>query len=125
MLYDVSTPQEYLDNLEDDWRKPILLELRNMIKQEAPQYKEVISYKMLGYQDGEGSVFALNAQKNYVSLYVGDIRKIDEDGTLLQGLNQGKGCIRFTKKQNPAETAIEAFIQRTVSYRSKGKDIDC
>lgn len=125
MLYDVATPQEYLDQLEEDWRKPVLLELREMIKEAAPHYKEVIYYKMLGYQDEEFSVFALNAQKNYVSLYVGDIKKIDEDGSLLEGLNQGKGCIRFTKTINLTDTSIKAFIERTVAYRAKGKDIDC
>jgi hypothetical protein len=32
---------------------------------------------MLSYSDQRGIVFGLNAQKHYVSLYVGDAKKID------------------------------------------------
>lgn len=100
MQYDVQTPQEYMQMLEDDWRREKLEELRAIIKSCAPELTEGIDYKMLCYRDDKEIVFGLNAQKHYVSLYVGDVTKIDPDGSLLAGLNVGKGCIRFTKKQS-------------------------
>ena len=86
---------------------------------------EGIQYKMLSFSDTAGSVFALNAQKHYVSLYVGNIEKIDPDKTFLQALNLGKGCIRFSKSQKPQDTDIAAFIDQAMAIRQSGEDIDC
>ena len=125
MLYEVSTPREYLDALDVDWRKDLLLELRDLIKDAAPDYAESIEYKMLGYSDSKGLVFCLNAQKNYVSLYVGDTTKVDPSSDLLKGLDIGKGCIRFRKSVDVAKTKIAQFIAEAVKKRAAGEDIDC
>ncbi len=97
MQYNAQTPVEYLDVLAEDWRKEKLLQLREIILDKAYGFKERINYKMLCYTDKNGDLFHLNAQKNYVSLYVGNSSKIDTDGSLLKGLDIGKGCIRFKK----------------------------
>ena len=124
MQYDVSTPEEYLNVLELDWRKDKLLQVRNIILEYAPVLNEVIRYKMLGYEDHNGLFISLNAQRNYVGFYVGDIAKIDEDNSLLKGIDCGKGCVRI-KKSYPLEGNIEAFIKKAIDYRRMGKDIDC
>ncbi|TQV89329.1 iron chaperone [Aliikangiella coralliicola] len=125
MQYDVKTPAEYLDNLEDDWRREKLGVLRALIKKTAPDLVEGIHYKMLSYQDERGVIFHLNAQKNYVSLYVGDARKIDPEGLLLKGIDVGKGCIRF-KKSTPIDTTnIAQFLKKLISLWKKGEDIGC
>lgn len=125
MQYDVQTPEEYMQALDHDWRRDTLEELRALIHQHGPDLVEDIAYKMLRYSDAEEGIFGLNAQKHYVSLYVGDIKKIDPDGSLLKGLNMGKGCIRFSKTKVVSETGIEEFITRTIDMSRKGKDIDC
>lgn len=125
MQYDVSTPEEYLSRLENDWRREKLLELREIILTCGPDLTEGIDYKMLSYRDERGIVFGLNAQKHYVALYVGDAKKIDPDGTLLAGLDVGKGCIRFTKSKAVSDTRIREFIQRAVELWKSGADIDC
>ncbi|MEM9823402.1 MAG: DUF1801 domain-containing protein [Bacteroidota bacterium] len=125
MQYDVNSPAEYLAQLEKDWRYHTLEELRSIIKTKAPNLKEGIHYKMLGYEDERGLVFSLNAQKNFVSLYFGDIKKIDPDGSMLKGLNCGKGCIRFKKTNVIAETQIDQFIAKALSMWKAGKDIGC
>lgn len=125
MLYDASTPEEYMGQLEDDWRRETLGQLRGVIKRQAPELEEGINYKMLGYRDERGFVFHLNAQKNYVSLYVGDAEKIDPQRELLKGLNLGKGCIRFTKSVVVAETRIDEFVARAVSLWRDGADLGC
>lgn len=83
--YDASTPDEYLIAIENDWRRDTILALRDLIREHAPEFNEGIAYKMLSYKDDRGSVFGLNAQKGYVSFYVGDIGKVDPTGELLQG----------------------------------------
>ncbi len=125
MQYDVNTPDEYLDALEDDWRKRTLLQIRELILRTEPDIEESIQYKMLAYGLKGTDIFALNAQKGYVSLYVGDIHKIDPDGSMLTGLNLGKGCIRFRKSDHPEKSRIEDFIKRTILLAREGKDIDC
>jgi uncharacterized protein YdhG (YjbR/CyaY superfamily) len=125
MQYDVTTPAEYLQALEHDWRRQTLEQLRLLIKKKAPQLREGIAYKMLSYSDAAGIVFGLNAQKHYVSFYVGDTHKVDPSGALLEGLERGKGCIRFKKKDVVAETKIDEFIARTAELRRAGADVGC
>ena len=82
MQYDAKTAEEYLEMLEEDWRKEKILMIRQIILDYAPEMEEVIRYKMLNYGKDDDYVFALNAQKHYVSLYVGNIEKIDNAETL-------------------------------------------
>ncbi|WP_425390476.1 DUF1801 domain-containing protein [Ekhidna sp.] len=86
---------------------------------------EGIKYKMLSYADNKGVIFQLNAQKNYVALYVGNASKVDPSGELLAGINHGKGCLRFKKSTNIAETRIEEFISKALEMWQRGEDIDC
>jgi len=125
MQYDADTPDAYLDGLEDDWRKRTLLKLRETIRMSAPGIDECIHYKMLGFRLGEDFVFHLNAQRNYVSLYVGDASRIDPEGDLLKGLNTGKGCVRFTKSKSVEQTRIAEFIQRALALKGQGEDFGC
>lgn len=125
MQYNVRTPQEYLDALEDDWRREKLLALREIIRACGPELVEGIDYGMLSYRSGDEIILGLNAQKHYVSMYVGDIRKIDPDGTLLAGLNVGKGCIRFSKTTSVSAPGIRAFVQRTIDMARRGEDLSC
>ncbi|WDE05665.1 DUF1801 domain-containing protein [Thalassomonas viridans] len=125
MQYDVATPKQYLNALADDWRRDTLEQLRSLIKDAAPFLTEGIQYKMLSYSDSRGSLFHLNAQKHYVSLYVGNISAIDEQGELLAGLDLGKGCIRFKKSIPVADTQVEAFIAKAVSLHLQGKHTGC
>jgi uncharacterized protein YdhG (YjbR/CyaY superfamily) len=125
MQYEAKTPREYLELLDKDWRREKLLELRDLITSHDTGLIEGISYKMLSYSDQRGIIFGLNAQKHYVSLYVGDAKKIDTDGSLLEGLNIGKGCIRFSKTTSVAGTNIDEFIERAIAMWKRGKDIEC
>ncbi|MEM6430412.1 MAG: DUF1801 domain-containing protein [Deinococcota bacterium] len=131
MQYDAANPEDYLAQLADDWRREKLLVLREMICSSGPDLREFIKYKMLAYgaPDAENTdaeaLFHLNAQKSYVSLYVGDIQKIDPDGKLLTGLDMGKGCIRFKKTTKIEDTQIDAFIANAVELWRRGEDVSC
>lgn len=125
MQYEAKTPSEYISSLDNDWRLDKLQQLRGLIRSIAPDLKEGIRYKMLSYEDQRGTVLQLNAQKNYVSLYVGDSSKVDKDGTLLKGIDVGKGCVRFKKSLQIEDTRIEEFIEKTIDMWKRGEDIDC
>lgn len=87
--------------------------------------EEVIRYKMLNYGRDDHYVFALNAQKHYVSLYVGTIDKVENAETLLSGYNYGKGCIRVRKTIKLEDTGLEQFIHKSLDMWRAGEDIDC
>lgn len=125
MQYDVKNSKEYLELLEDDWRKEKLLAIRQMIIAYAPELEEVIRYKMLNYGKDDHYVFALNAQKHYVSLYVGTIEKVENAETLLANYNYGKGCIRVKKSIKIEDTGLEQFIHKTVDMWRAGEDTAC
>ena len=96
-----------------------------MILSYAPELEESIRYKMLNFGKDEHYIFALNAQKHYVSLYVGTIDKIENAETLLTGYNYGKGCIRIKKTINMEETGLGDFIYKTIDMWRAGEDTDC
>lgn len=125
--YDVTTPEEYFTAIEDDWRKTKLLEVRELINKYAPEVDENIRYKMLNYglAAEDDYIFALNAQKHYVSFYVGSIERIENAAELLADYNYGKGCIRIRKTINIADTGLEEFIEKTVASWRAGEDVYC
>ena len=125
MQYDVKTPKEYLLNLEDDWRKDKLKQIRQMIKKYAPDLDEGIEYKMLSFAKDGKTIFNLNAQRAYVSLYVGTINKVDGAKELLKDLDIGKGCIRIKKTILIPETGLEEFIKKTIELWENGGNTEC
>lgn len=109
---------------EDDWRRAKLNSLRELITKVAPDWKEVIHYKMLGYGPEGEPVMHVNSQKARVCLYVGDIAKVDPSGELLAGMDMGKGCIRFRRKDDVGEN-IRTFLERYVGLKRAGVDVGC
>ncbi len=124
-MTDPQHPDVYLAALPEDWRARTLLELRSIVLEAGPDLAEGIEYGMLAYALGERRVFHLHAQSGYVSLYVGDIAKVDPGGKLLAGLDLGKGCIRFRKSNPVAETGVAPFVEATLRRARAGLDIDC
>jgi uncharacterized protein YdhG (YjbR/CyaY superfamily) len=96
-----------------------------MILSNGPELEEDIEYKMLCYRLGQESVFNLNAQKAYVSLYVGNIDKIDGSRELLHGFEMGKGCIRVKKSVDLSETKLDEFIAKTIHHWKMGGETNC
>jgi len=125
MQYDATTPNQYLENLEGDWRKEKLVQVRELIQEHGSQLIEGIEYKMLSYGNSENTLFHLNAQKTYVSLYVGNIDKIENGQALLRDFDIGKGCIRIKKNDDISKSGLEEFIKKTVHLWESGADVDC
>lgn len=111
MIHEAATPKEYLDRLLDDWRKSRLLAIRELLLA-APNTSETMRYKMLGYDIGEKHLAVLNAQKGYVSLYMDPLADLDPDGSLLDGMDYGRSCLRVKKTTELAR--VEALIQNRI-----------
>ncbi|MBY7142426.1 DUF1801 domain-containing protein [Virgibacillus sp. NKC19-3] len=125
MQYEAKTPEEYMELLDDDWRKEKLLMVRQFILKNAPELEEGIQYKMLCYGNDSSKLFHLNAQKSYVSLYVGAIEKIENAKGLLSGLDYGKGCVRIKRSVNLHDSGIKDFVQKAVDRWRADADTSC
>lgn len=125
MQYKAKNPENYIELLENDWRKEKLLGIRYIILEYAPELEESIHYKMLCYGNALNKIFYLNAQKSYVSLYVGTIEKVENSDILLEKFNYGKGCIRIKKSSDISDAGLESFIKRTIDIWRAGGDTSC
>lgn len=114
MIHDASNPKEYLNVLDDDWRKERLLEIRDLLLA-VPKAQEGMRYKMLHFGVGEASLASLNAQKGYVAIYMDDLAVLDPDGTLRDGLDCGKSCVRVKKRTDMEK--VRALIARRVDHQ--------
>lgn len=83
--------------------------------------KETVRSGTLYYEDA-GDVFALAAQKHYVSLYVLVPEVMDANRELLVGLDCGKGCIRFKARTEISESAIGTLLEQAAA--SPQRDCD-
>lgn len=118
--YTANSPNAYLADLEEDWRKDKLLAIRQLAFRLSPEdWVECTNYGMLGYGPKDDPIMHLNAQKGYVALYVGDVERIDPGRKLLGGVNCGKGCVRFKKKDEIGEN-VEKFLSAYMELKRKG-----
>jgi uncharacterized protein YdhG (YjbR/CyaY superfamily) len=125
MQYDVDTVEAYFLALENDWREEKLRQVRALLLSCFPELNEGINYKMLSYSLEQTPIFHLNAQSNYVGLYVGDIGKIDPEKRIAQHFNIGKGCIRISKTKQVDDGPLEEFIRAATELVKAGKDHSC
>ncbi len=115
----VKTPREYLKAVPEVQR-PLIDKLRELIHEAAPEAREEIRYGMLAYDD-DGGLFALAAQKHYVSLYVGATDAMTSMKKELSGIDHGKGCLRFKKLEGlPIDT-----LRQLLSRAKASQERDC
>lgn len=141
------TPQEYIDELDED-RRNVVSELRKVIKKNIPKgFSEVMSYGMLGYVVPhslypEGyhcdpklplPFMSVASQKNSVNIYhmglYGDKKLLDWFTSeyarqTTAKLDMGKGCVRFKPDQIPymliGELASKITPQQWIDVYEKG-----
>ncbi|MEO9826765.1 MAG: DUF1801 domain-containing protein [Paracoccaceae bacterium] len=104
MIYEATTPEDYLSVQDDDWRKERLLTIRDVFLA-VPGATEGMQYKMLHYAVGDISLGLLNAQRAYVAIYMDDLTVLDPDGNLRNGLDCGKSCVRVKKRSDMDKVA--------------------
>jgi uncharacterized protein YdhG (YjbR/CyaY superfamily) len=131
----MTSPEEYIDQVAED-KKEAFIKLRQTIKDHLPKgFKEVISYKMLGYvvpksiyPDGyhcDTSLplpfMNLAAQKNFIALYHMGIYANPElmkwftteyPKHCKTKLDMGKSCIRFKKVDDIPYELIGQLVEK-------------
>lgn len=119
-----STPEEYLEQVEDS-RKPDMLKLHALIRKAVPKLTPVMASGMIGYgtyhykyasgREGDWPIVALANNKNYISVYV----CASEDGQYcaerykheLPKASIGKSCIRFKRVSDIDLKVLEKIVR--------------
>jgi uncharacterized protein YdhG (YjbR/CyaY superfamily) len=106
---DVST---YLKEASPE-RRQALEKLRALCREVLVGFEERMDYGMPTYmRDDVGVAFA--NQKNYISLYIlEDV--LDAHRDQLEGMNCGKGCIRYTSPKKVDYEVVRSLLESTVT----------
>ena len=115
---DSSSPDAYLASVAGA-QLEALQALRALVFDVAPEAEEEIGWGMLTYRLGDDPVFALAAQKHYVSLYVMNTSAVEENAHLLEGVSRGRSCLRFRRVGDVAVEQLRAVMDQAVRTRRR------
>jgi len=106
---------EYLAEVPEG-RREVLVVLRALIREVAPEATEGIEYGMPCFYRGGKLLFAMASQKNYMALYGCTENGIEQHREALGKLNCGKGCIRFQRLEQLPMGAIADILRTAVGH---------
>lgn len=97
-------------------RVEALRRLRRLCQTTLVGYEESMVYGMPSYsKDGKVEV-AFASQKNYISLYILKEPVMERFRASKEGLNMGKGCIRYSKPEKIDFALVKSLLEE--SFRS-------
>ena len=114
-----ASPEQYIDAVEGP-QKDLLLQIRALIQEIAPDAEETIEYGMLGYS----GIGTLAAQKNYISLYVAP-KALAEYKKQHPSSNCGKSCLRFKSAQEFDPKAVHNLLTEVHRMSQNGESTEC
>jgi uncharacterized protein YdhG (YjbR/CyaY superfamily) len=103
---------EYLASVPGD-KKPLLKELRNIIRKAAPEAEEVISYNMPAYKQN-GILVYFMAHRNHIGFYPGSkvISELPKDK--LRDFKTSKGTIQLPFNKPLPKRLIQSIVKMRV-----------
>jgi uncharacterized protein YdhG (YjbR/CyaY superfamily) len=107
------TVPAYLKKLPAD-RRGALSILRKLIKQVAPDAKEVMQSGMPCYVVDGCPLIAFAAQKHFMALYVCEWNAMNKYRDRFGKSNCGKGCVRFKKLDDLPLDVMKEFLEEAV-----------
>ena len=92
--------------------------IRDLCLNYLPDYEESMAYKMPSYKrDGQVEV-AFASQKQHICVYFLIHEVMLNNKELLEGLNHGKGCIRFSNPDKINYELLTTLLKQTVESDS-------
>ena len=92
---DVTT---YIAEAPED-RRPVLEQMRALIRAELPDAEECIDYGMPCYKRDGAMAVAFASQKGYLAFYGLGKATLDRYAAQMGGLDCGKGCVRYKRPE--------------------------
>ena len=105
--------QQYLNEVPAE-RLEALQELRELCQATLLSYDESMEYGMPCYSKNGVVEVAFASQKNYISLYILKEHVLKKHRPSLQGLNLGKGCIRYSKPEKMDFNLVKGLLEETL-----------
>jgi uncharacterized protein YdhG (YjbR/CyaY superfamily) len=105
--------QQYLKEVPAE-RLEALQQLRELCQATLDGYDESMEYGMPSYSKNGVVEVAFASQKNYISLYILKEPVLEKHRPSLQGLNLGKGCIRYSKPEKMDFDLVKRLLEETL-----------
>ena len=103
---------EYLAGLDQEWARASLTRLRELVREEAPDAQECISYGMPGYK-WHGMLVYFAAFKNHCSFFPGG--HVGQFSDELSGFKTSKGTIQFTESNPLPEELVRKIVRQRLA----------
>ena len=118
MKSEAKSVDEYLTQIPEK-RVNALKQLRTLCNQVLVGYEESMAYKMPSYKKNNVVEVAFASQKQHICLYIlkHDVMLANQE--LLQELNHGKGCIRYSNPNKINFEPIAKLLKDTVDSINK------
>lgn len=94
-------------------RAAALERLRALCLETLEGFEESMEYGMPSYSRGDEVEVAFASQKNYISLYILKQDVFEASRPRLDGLNLGKGCIRYSKPEKIDFSVVRDMLEAT------------
>ena len=112
MTSNETTVDAYLEHVPEN-RLAALNKLRQLCLQHLPDHEEGMVYKMPSYVRNKQVQVAFASQKQTINVYFLIHEVMLNNAERLQGLNHGKGCIRFSNPDKIDYKLIEDLLVQT------------
>ncbi len=118
MKSEAKSVDEYFTQIPEK-RVNALKQLRTLCKEVLVGYEESMAYKMPSYKKNNVVEVAFASQKQHICLYIlkHDVMLANQE--LLQELNHGKGCIRYSNPNKINFDLIAKLLRDTVASTNK------
>ena len=111
MISDAKSVDDYLKEVPEK-RVDALNRLRQLCVSQLPEHEESMVYNMPSYVKNGQVQIAFASQKQHICVYFLIHEVMLNNQELLEGLNHGKGCIRYS---NPAKIDFEIITKLLVA----------
>ncbi|NER14627.1 DUF1801 domain-containing protein [Leptobacterium flavescens] len=104
---------QYLNEVPEK-RVKALEKIRELCKEELKGYEESMVYNMPSYKKNDQIEVAFASQKQHICIYILKHDVMLSNAELLNGVNHGKGCIRYSNPEKIDYRLIRKLLQETV-----------
>jgi len=118
MKSEKTTVEEYMAEVPEK-RVPALEKIRQLCLTTLPDHEESMDYKMPSYVRNNQVEVAFASRKQHICIYILIHEVMLNNNDRLEGLNHGKGCIRFSNPDKIDFALIEDLLKETVKSDSR------
>ena len=98
--------------------QPIVVELRKLIRQMAPNVKEVMSYGIPNYR-GKRGLAVISPAKTHITLAFSRGAEFEDKYSLLEGVGKVSKNVRFRDVKDINKEALQYYMKQALEFDEK------